>query len=58
MNAEFKPYPFTATKHAAYIPALDDGVRGTQRHAVTIVGGGPSVCASRWGSPTTVWRRC
>ena len=40
MNAEFKPYPFTATKYAACIPALNDGVE-TKRHAVTIVGGGP-----------------
>ncbi|WP_233868563.1 FAD-dependent oxidoreductase [Paraburkholderia adhaesiva] len=40
MSIEFKPYPFEARKYAARIPELDNG-RETQRHTVTIVGGGP-----------------
>ncbi|MCP3717101.1 FAD-dependent oxidoreductase [Paraburkholderia sp. CNPSo 3281] len=40
MSAEFKPYPFEAKQYAARLPELDDG-REAQRHAVTIVGGGP-----------------
>ncbi|GJH02344.1 FAD-dependent oxidoreductase [Paraburkholderia terrae] len=40
MNKQFKPYPFTAKQYAARVPQLKQGV-DTQRHAVTIVGGGP-----------------
>ncbi|WP_225032244.1 FAD-dependent oxidoreductase [Paraburkholderia sp. XV] len=40
MNKQFKPYPFTAKKYAARVPQLKEGV-DAQRHAVTIVGGGP-----------------
>ncbi|MBN3854137.1 FAD-dependent oxidoreductase [Paraburkholderia sp. Ac-20340] len=40
MSVEFKPYPFEAKQYDARLPALADG-RETQRHAVTIVGGGP-----------------
>lgn len=40
MSVEFKPYPFEAKQYDARIPELDSG-RETQRHAVTIVGGGP-----------------
>jgi 3-(3-hydroxy-phenyl)propionate hydroxylase len=40
MSVEFKPYPFEARQYAARIPELDNGCE-TQRHAVTIVGGGP-----------------
>lgn len=40
MSQEFKPYPFTARKYEALLPALDEGVE-TRRHAVAIVGGGP-----------------
>jgi len=40
MSVEFKPYPFEAKRYAARIPELDNG-RETQRHAVTIAGGGP-----------------
>ncbi|WP_321928115.1 FAD-dependent oxidoreductase [Paraburkholderia guartelaensis] len=40
MSAGFKPYPFEARQYAARLPELE-GSRETQRHAVTIVGGGP-----------------
>ncbi|HKR42144.1 MAG TPA: FAD-dependent oxidoreductase [Paraburkholderia sp.] len=40
MSAGFKPYPFEAKQYAARLPELEGG-RETQRHAVTIVGGGP-----------------
>ncbi|MEM5448669.1 FAD-dependent oxidoreductase [Paraburkholderia guartelaensis] len=40
MSAGFKPYPFEARQHAARLPELEGG-REAQRHAVTIVGGGP-----------------
>lgn len=40
MTIEFKPYPFTAQRHAARVPDLADGVE-KRRHAVAIVGGGP-----------------
>lgn len=40
MSYEFKPYPFTAKRYGARLPALADGVE-TKRHAVAIVGGGP-----------------
>ncbi|QGZ56782.1 FAD-dependent oxidoreductase [Paraburkholderia acidiphila] len=40
MSAEFKPYPFEAKQYAARLPVLEGG-REAQRHAVTIVGGGP-----------------
>ncbi|QGZ64410.1 FAD-dependent oxidoreductase [Paraburkholderia acidisoli] len=40
MNADFKPYPFEAKHYPARVPELDHG-REKQRHAVTIVGGGP-----------------
>jgi 3-(3-hydroxy-phenyl)propionate hydroxylase len=40
MTRDFVPYPFEPVRHAARLPALEDGVeRG--RHAVVIVGGGP-----------------
>ena len=44
MSAEFKPYPFEAKQYAARLPELEGGrssAREAQRHAVTIVGGGP-----------------
>jgi len=37
---EFKPYPFEAKHYDARLPALENGA-DAQRHAVTIVGGGP-----------------
>ncbi|WP_027815436.1 FAD-dependent oxidoreductase [Paraburkholderia bannensis] len=40
MSVTFKPYPFEAKQYDARLPELADG-RETQRHAVTIVGGGP-----------------
>ena len=40
MSYEFKPYPFTARRYEAKLPALTDGIE-TKRHAVAIVGGGP-----------------
>ncbi|MFP3693547.1 hypothetical protein, partial [Burkholderia sp. SIMBA_048] len=40
MNKQFKPYPFAGKKYAARLPQLTQGV-DAQRHAVTIVGGGP-----------------
>ncbi|GJH13536.1 FAD-dependent oxidoreductase [Caballeronia novacaledonica] len=40
MNKPFKPYPFTAKKYAARVPAQEKGV-DAKRHDVTIVGGGP-----------------
>ncbi|MEM5327625.1 FAD-dependent oxidoreductase [Paraburkholderia sp. JHI2823] len=40
MSAEFKPYPFEAKQYAARLPELQGG-HEAQRHAVTIVGGGP-----------------
>lgn len=40
MGYEFKPYPFTAKRYEAELPALADGAE-TKRHAVAIVGGGP-----------------
>ena len=40
MSYEFKPYPFTARRYEAELPALTDGIE-TKRHAVAIVGGGP-----------------
>jgi 3-(3-hydroxy-phenyl)propionate hydroxylase len=40
MSYEFKPYPFTAKRYEAKLPALTDGVE-TKRHAVAIVGAGP-----------------
>ncbi|WP_321902992.1 FAD-dependent oxidoreductase [Paraburkholderia tropica] len=40
MNAAFQPYPFEAKRYDARLPDCVDG-RETQRHAVTIVGGGP-----------------
>jgi 3-(3-hydroxy-phenyl)propionate hydroxylase len=40
MSAEFKPYPFEAKPYDARLPEIADG-REIQRHAVTIVGGGP-----------------
>lgn len=40
MSAEFTPYPFEAKQYAARLPQLEGG-RELERHAVTIVGGGP-----------------
>jgi 3-(3-hydroxy-phenyl)propionate hydroxylase len=40
MNKQFKPYPFAAKQYAARVPQLQQGA-DAQRHAVTIVGGGP-----------------
>ncbi|MEI5999859.1 FAD-dependent oxidoreductase [Paraburkholderia bengalensis] len=40
MNKQFKPYPFAAKQYAARVPQLQRGA-DAQRHAVTIVGGGP-----------------
>ncbi|WP_322031232.1 FAD-dependent oxidoreductase [Paraburkholderia sp. J76] len=40
MSAEFQPYPFEAKQYAARLPELEGGLEA-QRHAVTIVGGGP-----------------
>jgi 3-(3-hydroxy-phenyl)propionate hydroxylase len=40
MSCAFKPYPFTAKRHEARLPALAEGLE-TKRHAVAIVGGGP-----------------
>lgn len=37
---DFSPYPFTARTYAARVPSQADGAT-RQRHAVTIVGGGP-----------------
>ena len=40
MTEEFVPYPFTAERHAASLPPLQDGVE-SRRHPVVVVGGGP-----------------
>ncbi|CAG9232531.1 FAD-dependent oxidoreductase [Paraburkholderia tropica] len=40
MTADFQPYPFEAQHYDARLPECVDG-RETERHAVTIVGGGP-----------------
>ncbi|MGU7775298.1 FAD-dependent oxidoreductase [Burkholderia sp. MR1-5-21] len=40
MSIAFKPYPFVAERHAARLPACDNGI-DTRRHRVAIVGGGP-----------------
>jgi 3-(3-hydroxy-phenyl)propionate hydroxylase len=40
MTPEFAPYPFTAQRHAARLPALQGQVE-THRHPVVVVGGGP-----------------
>jgi len=40
VSVEFKPYPFTATTHAASLPPLEAGVEKL-RHPVVVVGGGP-----------------
>ncbi|POR52164.1 3-(3-hydroxy-phenyl)propionate hydroxylase [Paraburkholderia eburnea] len=40
MSVPFKPYPFESKQYDARLPERADG-RETQRHAVTIVGGGP-----------------
>jgi 3-(3-hydroxy-phenyl)propionate hydroxylase len=40
--SEFKPYPFEARQYDARVPELEpEGRNEQQRHAVTIVGGGP-----------------
>ena len=56
MSYEFKPYPFTAKRYEAELPALADGVE-TKRHAVAIVGGGPVGLHSPSASPTTACLR-
>ncbi len=40
MTEEFVPYPFTAERHTASLPPLQDGVE-LRRHPVVVVGGGP-----------------
>lgn len=40
MTEEFVPYPFTAERHTASVPPLQDGVE-LRRHPVVVVGGGP-----------------
>ncbi|MGU7782563.1 FAD-dependent oxidoreductase [Burkholderia sp. PU8-34] len=40
MGIAFKPYPFVAERHAARLPACDNGI-DIRRHRVAIVGGGP-----------------
>ena len=46
MSREFRPYPFVATRHAAALPALRDGI-DAQRRPVVVVGAGPvGYCAA------------
>ena len=40
MSHEFVPYPFTATRHPASLPAPSGGLE-RQRHPVVVIGGGP-----------------
>jgi 3-(3-hydroxy-phenyl)propionate hydroxylase len=48
MSREFVPYPFTAIRHPALLPPLQDGV-DPRRHPVVVVGGGPVGLASALG---------
>ena len=40
MNPAFVPYPFSAKRHSATLPALRNGVE-IRKHPVVVVGGGP-----------------